>query len=129
MIRPLLRPLLLPLLLSLAACASRPSRPALPDDSEQFNAVLMAKRPELVACYENALKKKSKPWPEGSITVRLLLDIDGKVGDAQITENSLNFLEAELCVVNTLKKTRFPASTSNPDRIISFPLHFQVPSA
>lgn len=88
---------------------------------------MVSKRPELVSCYESSLKKKPKPWPEGSLTVRMLLDIDGRVSDAQITENTLNLMETELCVLGTLRKTRFPASTSNPDRIIHFPLHFRVP--
>ena len=57
------------------------------------------------ACYEDRLQVK--PNMSGKVTVRWRIELDGKVGSANVLKSSLGDAKVESCVLRTIRRMRF----------------------
>jgi TonB family protein len=78
-------------------------------DKKGVSAVLRRRGDAFQACYETALKANSKL--QGKLIVEFTIGDGGKVTDARVVKDGVGSAEVSQCVVQTLKRIRFPAPT------------------
>lgn len=72
-------------------------------------------------CYEKALAQD--PTLEGKVTLTFTIDESGKVSEAGVGTSTLGDAEVETCMVNRLKKMRFPEPWAGSLKV-SYPIVF-----
>lgn len=78
---------------------------------------------EIRFCYESALPQR--PELSGKVTARWVISESGDVAMAEVAESSLNDAGAEACILQRVKRWRFPP-TKGGDVVINFPWVFSV---
>lgn len=73
-------------------------------------------------CYEKALAQD--PTLEGKVTLTFTIDASGKVSEAGVGTSTLGDAEVEKCMVNRLKKMRFPEPEAGSLKV-SYPIVFR----
>ena len=75
------------------------------------------------ACYERSLQQN--PGLTGRVAVRFVIQHDGRVTAANITESTLGDAEIEACVRDVVASITFPRAESNGLYVVTYPFWFQ----
>jgi hypothetical protein len=81
-------------------------------------------RPKLKECY--AQGKKKDPNLEGTVKIKMTIDVKGKIKSVKIIENTLTQPVAD-CMLNVVKKTPFPEVDKCWDATLTIPITFPTP--
>jgi TonB family protein len=81
-------------------------------------------RPKLKECY--AQGKKKDPNLEGTVKIKITVDVKGKIKSVKVIENSLTQPVAD-CMLNVVKKTPFPEVDKCWDATLTIPITFPTP--
>ena len=75
-------------------------------------------------CYEKALKQI--PDLKGTMTIRFVLDPEGKVKEAvlNVEKSEVKSPDVVKCSVEVIKKIKFPASSRGMESTINYPFTF-----
>ena len=77
------------------------------------------------ACYEKELRRN--PTLRGRITVEWTIESTGLVSNAKVKSSTLENQAVETCVVDRIKRIRFPASDEAGSAIVRMPFDFTPP--
>ncbi|MBW2260704.1 MAG: TonB family protein [Deltaproteobacteria bacterium] len=72
-------------------------------------------------CYEKSLEKD--PLLQGKVTIKFVIGTKGKVTKAEVASSTLDNAEVETCLVNRVKKLKFPEPEGGVVAV-SYPLVF-----
>ncbi|MBU1899078.1 TonB family protein [Myxococcota bacterium] len=92
-------------------------------DKAVFQRVIRQHRNEYRYCYERALMKQR--GLNGKITVKFVITANGDVATAQIPHSTLNSAEVEACIVNRVRRWRFPAPKGGGVVVVNYPFVFE----
>jgi hypothetical protein len=81
-------------------------------------------RPKLKECY--AAGKKKNPNLEGTVKIKVTVDVKGKIKSTKITEKTLPDPVAE-CMLKVIKSTPFPEVDKCWDATLTIPITFPTP--
>jgi TonB family protein len=90
---------------------------------EEILRVVKRHESEIRFCYESALRKH--PDLAGKVTARWVIAQTGDVETAEITESSLGDPAAEACILERVKRWRFP-QPEGEEVVVTFPWVFKV---
>jgi len=81
-------------------------------------------RPKLKECYAQA--KKKDPNLEGTVKIKITVDVKGKIKAVKILENTLGAPVGD-CMLSVVKKTPFPEVDKCWDATLTIPITFPTP--
>jgi hypothetical protein len=81
-------------------------------------------RPKLKECYADG--KKKNPNLEGTVKIKITVDVKGKIKSTKITEKTLPDPVAE-CMLKVIKTTPFPEVDKCWDASLTIPITFPTP--
>jgi hypothetical protein len=81
-------------------------------------------RPKLKECYAEG--KKKKPDLEGTVKIKITVDVKGKIKSTKIIEKTLPDPVAE-CMLKVIKTTPFPEVDKCWDATLTIPVTFPTP--
>ena len=90
---------------------------------DEIQQVIRASKKSFSACYQSA--SKSEPKLEGRVAVKFVIDGAGTVAEANIADNTTGNVELASCVVENVKKLRFPEPKGGGKVIITYPWAFK----
>jgi TonB family protein len=79
---------------------------------------------EIKYCYEKELSKD--PNLSGKVAIAFVIDPVGDVGDARVSESTLNNGGAESCMLSNVKRWKFPAPRGGGTVEVNYPFIFQA---
>ncbi|MFM2152360.1 MAG: hypothetical protein RL199_795 [Pseudomonadota bacterium] len=79
---------------------------------------------EIKYCYEKELSKD--PNLAGKVSIAFVIDPVGDVGDARVSETTLNNGGAEQCMVSNVRRWKFPAPRGGGTVEVNYPFIFQA---
>lgn len=94
-------------------------------DREQIKRVIDAHRDEARACFERALV--DQPTLGGKVTVRFVIDPDGRVKAATVAQSTARSAALERCLVERVRGWEFPPHAGD-DLVITYPWSFETPA-
>lgn len=81
-------------------------------------------RPKLKECY--AQGKKKNPNLEGTVKIKMTVDVKGKIKSVKVTEKTLPDAVAD-CMLKVVKATPFPEVEKCSDASLTIPITFPTP--
>ena len=90
-------------------------------DSAGVMKVIRASNAAIKRCYDRALI--SNPSLKGKIAVKIVVNVDGKVGSVDLSEDTLNDADVAKCVKGVIGRLRFPKPEGGPATIV-YPYSF-----
>lgn len=96
------------------------AEPSAPLTKELIRRVMRRHQARFRYCYEKQLARN--PELGGSLEARIVIQPDGSIGSAQITEDTLGDGKVKTCVLRALKRIKFPAAPS--ETTVTWPLKF-----
>jgi len=93
-------------------------------NTEKIRGIIKENRQKFRDCYEAALKEL--PGLEGDLTLKFVLDPDGKVKSAEVNleRSTLKSEKVGQCAVEAIKKLQFPPSGEGMDTAVNYPFNF-----
>lgn len=92
-------------------------------DRDQIAKVIRRHESEIKYCYESALSQA--PDLKGKVAVMFTIDPAGAVADAQVAESTLGSSAAEQCIVNRIRRWKFPEPRGGGVVSVNFPWLFR----
>lgn len=77
---------------------------------------------EFYSCYQNSLK--SRPQLQGRVTLQFELDSQGKILRSEIIRTSLQDPKTELCIIDQLKRLKFPGAPTGLTLVVEHVFRF-----
>jgi TonB family protein len=91
-------------------------------DKEIIRRIVRRHLNEVKYCYDQALTRQ--PKLEGRLVAQFTISGSGQVIASVKQSSTLGALEAEMCVVNAIKRWNFPAPTGGGLAIVTYPFTF-----
>jgi TonB family protein len=94
---------------------------------EEIQAVLVANRDQVRACYDAALK--NNPGIHGDVVVAFVINPDGSVKSAEVnwSESEIHVPELDSCAVDVVRSLKFPPSSRGLESKVNYPFNFNPP--
>lgn len=106
---------------------AKPSKAANPETrtTESIQKTIRDNRQPFRDCYDKA--RKELPSLRGTMTLRFVLDPEGKVKQAELNQDRSDIKSptAVDCALAVLKKLEFPESSSGMDTTVNYPFDFK----
>jgi hypothetical protein len=83
-------------------------------------------RPKLKECYAEGKKATKNPDLQGTVKIKVVVDLKGKIKSTTITEKTLPDSVAQ-CMLKAVKGTPFPEVDKCWDSTITIPVTFPTP--
>lgn len=93
-------------------------------DRELIRRTIQRQLNALRHCYERELQ--AAPQLAGRVVVRFVIDADGKVINAIVSESTLNNAKVEKCLLKVFSRMVFPAIPGGGRVQVSYPLNFKT---
>lgn len=90
-------------------------------DRDQIIAVINKNRGQITYCYEQALK--ASPTTRGTVGIKFVINPEGRVSRATISESNVNDSKLESCMVAKLRSWPFPKPVGNVNVDVFYPFH------
>jgi len=84
---------------------------------------IQSKMPTFKNCYQRQLQRTPN-LPSGKVTLQFVIDADGLVDRARVSQTSLQNSDVEACLVQNLEGTQFPIPRNNGTVVVSYPFNF-----
>ncbi len=92
-------------------------------ERHEIEAVFKQKMGLFIRCYQRELQRN--PALRGKVVVRFVVDREGSVAHAHLRATSIENAVVEECVVDEVKRTRFPRPEGGGSVVVSYPLNFE----
>jgi hypothetical protein len=91
---------------------------------EDIQAIIVARRDEARACYDEGLKKN--PSLEGDLDIKWVIDPDGNVKDAgdDASRSTIHDKDVTACIVAIIQKVKFAKSGKGKETRTHYPYNF-----
>lgn len=101
-----------------------PHQPDVGRGTKDIQAIVVARRDEARACYDNALK--AHPGIEGNLDIKWTIDPKGAVTDIAVDTSHSDILEPSVsnCVIAIIKKIHFNESAKGFETYTHYPFNF-----
>lgn len=96
-------------------------------DKDVVMGVIRRHQSEIKFCYEKELQQKASL--AGKIAVTWTIDATGSIADAQVAESGLNDANVEACILERIRRWRFPEPKGGGVVVITFPWVFHAAGA
>jgi hypothetical protein len=83
-------------------------------------------RPKMKECYAEGKKKTGNPNLQGTVKIKLTIDLKGKIKNTKVIEKTLPDSVAD-CMLKVVKATPFPEVDKCWDSTITIPITFPTP--
>lgn len=83
-------------------------------------------RPKLKECYATGKKATKNPNLEGTVKIKITVDVKGKIKSTKVIEKTLPDSVAD-CMLNAVKSTPFPEVEKCWDSTLTIPVTFPTP--
>lgn len=83
-------------------------------------------RPKLKECYATGKKETKNPNLEGTVKIKITVDVKGKIKSTKVIEKTLPDSVAN-CMLNVIKATPFPEVDKCWDSTLTIPVTFPTP--
>lgn len=87
---------------------------------QQVNTVVQGNSQEIRQCYEKFLKKKKTA--SGQVTLKLIIDANGRVASAKISDAKVGDKKMKQCIVKNIKRWTFPKPREVDSVNITYPI-------
>ena len=91
-------------------------------DRALIEAAIDPHRGDIAGCYQRI--RQDHPELQGKVTVKIVIDKGGSVSKADLKSTTLNDADVEQCVIELLRKVRFPEPRGGGIVIMSYPVSF-----
>lgn len=91
-------------------------------DKDEIQIVIRAGRPKLRSCYAGALV--ATPTAQGKVVVRFVINPDGKVGAADVVEDTTGSNSLGICVKAQVLGLSFPQPRGSGPVVVTYPFLF-----
>jgi len=93
--------------------------------TEVIQKIVLDNRKPVRECYDKA--RKDLPDLKGKMTIKFVLDPDGKVKTAELSMNESDIKSPLVvnCAIDVLKKIKFPPSSRGMDTTVNYPFDFK----
>jgi hypothetical protein len=103
---------------------TKPHAPDLGRSTKDIQAIVVARRDDARACYDNALK--AHPGIEGNLDIKWTIDPKGNVTDISVDTSRSDIVEPSVgnCVIAIIKKIHFNESAKGFETRTHYPFNF-----